>query len=88
MSQTKERHLHVTIEDTGIGISREDLTRIFTKYYRAASAHGFHGTGLGLTISKAIVEAHGGAIEVESTERKGSRFTVILPYGDEGEYHG
>ena len=71
----------VSVEDTGIGIPKEDLPRIFNKYFRSSSATGFKGTGLGLTISKAIVEAHGGTIEVESVEGEGSRFTVIIPQG-------
>lgn len=71
--------LEVVVQDTGIGIPVKDLTRIFNKYYRSDGANGFKGTGLGLTISKAIVEAHGGTIEVESSEGVGSRFTVVLP---------
>jgi signal transduction histidine kinase len=71
-------NLYVNIEDTGIGIPWQDFSRIFKKYYRSAGASGFKGTGLGLTISCAIVEAHGGDIKVESTEGKGSRFTVIF----------
>jgi len=69
----------ITVSDTGIGISAEDQKRVFTKYFRAASASGFKGTGLGLTISRAIVEAHGGTIEVISSEGQGSCFTVHLP---------
>jgi signal transduction histidine kinase len=69
----------ITVSDTGIGVSPEDQKRIFTKYFRAAGASGFKGTGLGLTISKAIVEAHGGSIEVSSSEGQGSCFTVRLP---------
>lgn len=72
----------IEICDSGIGISEEDQQRIFTKYFRAASASGFKGTGLGLTISKAIVEAHGGTIEVSSTEGKGSCFKILLPIGN------
>lgn len=69
----------VTVSDTGIGISAADQKRVFTKYFRAAGASGFKGTGLGLTISRAIVEAHGGSIEVTSIEGQGSCFTVNLP---------
>ncbi len=79
VAQMKNLILHVEVEDTGIGISRDDLKRIFTRYYRAANADCFFGTGLGLTISKAIVEAHGGNIEVESTEGIGSKFVVKIP---------
>ena len=71
--------LLVEVSDTGIGIPAEELPRIFNKYFRASLAQGFKGTGLGLTISKAIVEAHGGSIDVESVVGQGSRFSVFLP---------
>jgi len=69
----------VEVSDTGIGIPPDEVPRIFNKYFRASAARGFKGTGLGLTISKAIVEAHGGSILVESQAGKGSRFSVLLP---------
>jgi signal transduction histidine kinase len=79
-------NLNVNIDDTGIGIPSQDLSRIFKKYYRSAGASGFKGTGLGLAISRSIVEAHGGDISVESAEGKGSSFTVMLTLGElEGE---
>jgi signal transduction histidine kinase len=71
--------LVVAVSDSGIGIPPDELPRIFNKYFRASAAQGFKGTGLGLTISKAIVEAHGGSIAVESTAGKGSCFSVALP---------
>ncbi len=77
-------NLHVNIDDTGIGIPRQDLPRIFKKYYRSAGASGFKGTGLGLAISRAIVEAHGGDIDVQSTEGEGSRFIVMIALGEPG----
>lgn len=70
---------HVKIQDYGIGISREDLKRIFEKFYRVERSQNVLGTGLGLCISKGIIEAHGGQISVESTLGKGSIFTVELP---------
>ncbi len=78
----------VSVEDSGIGIPSQDLQRVFSKFYRSRSASGFNGTGLGLAISKAIVEAHGGIIEVESEEGRGSRFTVTFPCGEESGCHG
>jgi signal transduction histidine kinase len=75
-------NLYVNIDDTGIGIPCQDLSRIFKKYYRSAGASGFKGSGLGLAISRAIVEAHGGDITLESIEGKGSRFTVMLALGE------
>jgi len=71
--------LEVAVQDTGIGISGKDISRIFNKYFRSEQAAGFKGTGLGLTISRAIVEEHGGIIEVESSEGLGSTFTVKIP---------
>ncbi|MGC8903883.1 ATP-binding protein [Thermus sp.] len=74
----------IEVRDTGPGIPKEELPKLFQRFARAenARARGVSGTGLGLFISKHIVEAHGGRIEVESEEGKGSAFRVILPlYG-------
>jgi signal transduction histidine kinase len=74
----------LTVTDTGQGIAPEDLPHIFERFYRADKARsGASGrAGLGLAITKAIVEAHGGAIEVISEWREGSTFTVRLPLGE------
>jgi len=76
----------VSIEDTGIGIAREDLPKIFTKFYQAsnASRSGARGTGLGLTLVKAFVVGHGGEVSVTSTVGIGSTFTIDLPAADLG----
>jgi signal transduction histidine kinase len=71
--------LHISVDDTGIGIPPEDLPRIFYKYYRSDGASRFKGTGLGLAISKDIIEAHGGSLGVESTLGEGSRFKIMIP---------
>ncbi len=72
-----------TVSDTGIGIKKEDLPRIFDKFYRVKSTETRQivGTGLGLSIVKSIVDAHLGSISVESEEGGGTTFTVILPKG-------
>lgn len=68
------------IGDTGIGIPPVDLPFIFDKFYRASNASlDQSGTGLGLAIVKSIVENHAGRIWVESTEGKGTTFTIVLP---------
>ena len=71
----------VTVADTGEGIPSEDLPHVFDRLYRAdpSRTRSTGGAGLGLTIAKQLIEAHGGTIHVESTEGEGSRFILILP---------
>ena len=66
------------VEDNGIGISENDLTKIFDRFYRADSSRTQGGTGLGLAITKEIVEFHGGKITAESKFGKGSKFKIIF----------
>ncbi|NQU87738.1 MAG: HAMP domain-containing histidine kinase [Mariniphaga sp.] len=70
----------IEIEDFGIGISADQQEHIFEKFYRASQsgAAEISGTGLGLTVVKEIVEAHGGQIKVTSEVGKGSRFSIYL----------
>ncbi len=65
--------------DHGIGIAPQDQKRIFEQFERAVSVSSISGLGVGLFISRAIVEAHGGTISVQSKLGKGSTFTVELP---------
>lgn len=85
-------HVHATIEDevavirvsdTGIGIDPADQRQLFTRFFRTkqATVSAIQGVGLGLSISKSIVEGHGGLIEVESEVGRGSEFRVRLPLG-------
>lgn len=67
----------VAVSDTGSGIPREELARIFERGVRLDSEKA--GSGLGLALSRAIVDAHGGALEVASRPGEGSTFTVVLP---------
>ena len=80
----QENYLEVAVIDTGEGIPAEDLPNIFERFYRVdkSRARATGGTGLGLTIAKRLVEAHGGKIEVQSEVRKGSRFSFTLPVAD------
>jgi signal transduction histidine kinase len=73
--------IKATVSDTGIGIKKEDLSRIFDKFYRVKTVETRQivGTGLGLSIVKSVVEAHLGSISVESEEGGGTIFTVLLP---------
>ena len=77
----RARSLLVGIKDSGIGISKNDLPRIFTKFFRGIQAIRMHtdGSGLGLFFAKNIIEGHGGKIMVESEEGKGSTFSFTLP---------
>jgi two-component system OmpR family sensor kinase len=69
----------ITVADTGIGIPREELPRVFDRFFRSENARSREGSGLGLAIARHISEQHGGAIQVESELGRGSRFTVTLP---------
>jgi signal transduction histidine kinase len=79
--------LVLTVSDTGIGIPTIEQPQLFQRFFRASSAtsEAIPGTGLGLTIAKAIAEAHGGRIRCESAEGEGTTFTVELPVAAGGE---
>jgi len=77
------KYATITVEDAGIGIAAEDLPHIFESFYRAQNAttkkKGVTGYGLGLPLAKEIVELHGGSIEVQSKENKGTKLIIKLP---------
>ena len=81
-TSSEGRYFNLQISDNGKGLSKEDCTRIFEKFYRVSqgNVHDVKGFGLGLYYVKRIVESHKGKVEVESELGKGSAFTLKLPY--------
>jgi signal transduction histidine kinase len=79
--------VHLVVSDSGIGISREQVAKIFEPFFQvdSSSTRAFGGTGLGLTLAKAYVEAHGGRIWVDTTPGQGSTFTATFPLPLHGE---
>ncbi len=77
----KNDKIEISIEDTGIGISQQNLTHLFTRFYRVKDTKGAtkRGTGLGLAICKRIAERHKGTIKAESKVGQGTKFTIQLP---------
>jgi signal transduction histidine kinase len=88
-ARAADHTVRVEVCDEGIGIEPGDLPRVFDRFYRArhGDRHSVKGTGLGLALVKAAVEAHGGTVEVESRPGQGSRFSLQLPI-KEAAHHG
>jgi PAS domain S-box-containing protein len=89
-ARATDRHLIVRVSDTGVGIAREDLPRLFREFEQLPQASGARpeGTGLGLALTRRLVELHGGRVEVESELGKGSTFSVHLPLRSPDESTG
>lgn len=87
---TEGEKVFLRVEDTGIGVPKEDLKRLFERFYRVDKARSREsgGTGLGLAIAKQIVESHGGSIGFDSEYGKGSVVTLYLPRMKEEAVHG
>jgi two-component system phosphate regulon sensor histidine kinase PhoR len=79
--EQQDSQLACRVSDTGMGMSSEDQVDVFTKFFRTSNVRRttIPGVGLGLPISKAIVEAHGGTIEVQSSLGEGTTFTFRVP---------
>lgn len=76
----KEKEIKIVIEDTGTGISPENLDKVFDPFFSTKSQKGF---GLGLSVSYGIIENHGGRVDVKSREGEGTRFTIYFSADDE-----
>jgi two-component system phosphate regulon sensor histidine kinase PhoR len=82
MARQRDEEIVLSVSDSGIGIGKEDLPRIFERFYRvdkARTTEDIRGTGLGLAIVKHIAQLHGGRVEAESEIEKGTTIRVILP---------
>lgn len=75
----EENNILITIIDTGVGINKEAINKIFDKFYQEDTSHATNGNGLGLSIVKKIIELHGGTIQCDSIVSKGTKFTVTIP---------
>jgi signal transduction histidine kinase len=75
----RDGHAYVSVRDHGLGIDEDELPHMFKRFFRAKTAAGIAGTGIGLDLSRKLVEAHGGTVSVESRASVGSVFTVKLP---------
>jgi signal transduction histidine kinase len=80
-AEETETCINLHVEDRGMGMTEQEARQVFSRFYRTPAARraDIEGAGLGLAITKSIVESHGGSISCVSSPGKGSRFTVTLP---------
>jgi two-component system phosphate regulon sensor histidine kinase PhoR len=86
-TRDEEHGVAISFKDNGIGISKENQGKIFDKLYRVPTGniHNVKGFGLGLSYVKGVLEKHGGTVDVMSELKKGSTFTIHIPYNHEKE---
>ncbi len=77
-AERKGQELEISVADTGAGIPAQDLPHVFERFYRGDPAHGTPGSGLGLSIAKALIEAQGGSISLETRVGEGTRVLLRL----------
>ena len=78
VGRTDDDRPYLMVQDTGIGMTQNDVEHMFERFYRADEARSFQGTGLGLSIAKWIVDRHGGHFEVVSRTELGTRIMIVL----------
>ena len=83
-------HVRLAVADTGLGIPADEVDRLFSRFFRTTTAtrNAVPGVGLGLAITRSVVVAHGGVMEVTSTEGEGTAFTAVLPRRPRGPAAG
>jgi DNA-binding response OmpR family regulator len=85
ITEADNNSVEIKVKDTGIGIPENELPKLFDRFYQVDSTHTreWEGTGIGLALTKELIELHQGSIKVESKEKKGAEVTVTLPQGKE-----
>jgi signal transduction histidine kinase len=76
--KVENQYAQITIADTGMGISAKDLPHVWERFYRADRSRSTSGTGLGLSLVRSIIQAHGGKIDMVSTEGAGTQVTICI----------
>lgn len=82
-SHIENEHIILSIGDTGIGISEDDMSHIFDLFYRGTNSRLEEGMGIGLSVVKSVIDTHGWTIDVASEKGKGTEFTISIPYQPE-----
>lgn len=79
MAEADGDDIRICVSDNGPGIPKDELRRVFERFYKADRAHSRGGTGLGLAIARHTIEGHGGELAVDSTPGKGAQFCFTVP---------